>query len=396
MTDQSHDRFTLPRDIPDAAFWAPGDTLADAARKRDAARAEEARERGYSAAHPAGRGWVPHSRDLGIPSEHESTRAPGTVFHNGVEHSFPHGIPEDVVAATGHSAVFTTERRVRFLDHLAFKGNVRAAAALVGVSHETAYRKRRQDAKFAALWDAAMVQARAYAEQVVATRALDGVEVPIVHRGEIVAYKTVHDPRWMNLHFTRLDKKVDEDAAAMQCAGRFEELLAEYAGHEAPEGFAEAAREARDWRERDAAPELPPTREEYVNWRRGEAMGGKSAKAEAARMHAAGETAGAEWDAWHAGALAKVGAIVEGEDEAPSPVGRGRGPAGEAGWEGEGERDLGDDPHPTLSHGERATDDLPYEIKSAPEPRGIPPLGTVSQVSTPRSAHALSAGGSPL
>src|SRR6187397_2392906 len=102
--------------------------------------------------------------------------------------------------------IFTLERRVRFLDHLAINGNARAAAAHAGVSHETAYRARRQDAAFAGLWDAALAQAR---------------------------------------------------------AARFDELLAGYAGLAEPDGFAEAAAEALDWRERATAPALPPTRKDY-------------------------------------------------------------------------------------------------------------------------------------
>ena len=204
MTDQPKiDRFTLPRDIPDAAYWDAADRTPRAAQERARRQAEgdgegvspfppagggdgrrvtpvtggcesatsdtptpnpsrerEGDRRASSASHSAGRGWVPLSRDLGIPSEHESTGAPGTVVLDGVEHCFPYGVPEDVVAAIGSSEVFTLERRVRFLDHLCFKGNVRAAAALVNVSHETAYRKRRQDPKFAGLWDAALVHAR--------------------------------------------------------------------------------------------------------------------------------------------------------------------------------------------------------------------------------------------
>ena len=118
----SFDKFTMPGDIPDAR----GD--------------EEAR--GYATAHPAGRGWVPEPRHEAPPNE----GAPGTVIYDGCEHSFPFGVPEDIAAACGESAVFTRERRVRFIDNLACKGNVRAAAALAGVSHETAYRARRQDA----------------------------------------------------------------------------------------------------------------------------------------------------------------------------------------------------------------------------------------------------------
>ena len=342
MTDQSSfDRFTMPGQIPDdtpltLAGGAGGGTVSSCAASNtpspNPSRKREG-DGGYTASHPAGRGWVPSSRDVGIPvprqarddRKHESTggsgRAPGSVWHDGVEHSFPHGIPEDPLAAIGHSEVFTMERRVKFLDHLAFTGNVRAAAARAGVSHETAYRKRRQDAKFAALWDAARVQARGYSESVLATRALDGIEVPVFHRGEIIAYVTKHDARLLLAHLARLDRQVEENPAAQARAGRFDELLADYAGHEAPEGFAEAAAEAVDWRERDTVLELPPTRDEYVIWWRSEEIDNGPAKTEAARMAAAAKAAGQRWDEWHEGAVALVEEILAGEERAtPNPV----------------------------------------------------------------------------
>ena len=290
--------------VPDspASAETPSEPV-DEVEARDDRRQEEDEDPGRAASHPAGRGWTPLSRDLGIPGEHGR---------------------DDVVAALGHSAVFTRELRVRFLDHLAFKGNARAAAARVGVSHETAYRKRRQDAAFAALWNAALVHARHYSESELATRALDGVEVPIWHRGELVGHQVKHDTRLMLAHIARLDKRVEGDAAARACAERFDEMLADYAGHEAPEGFAEAAEE-RDRHERPAAPGMPPTRAEYVTYFRGLALdavaaGGSEGDAgledELEALEEAGREAGQAWDEWRDGGLAKVEAIVEGAGDA--------------------------------------------------------------------------------
>src|SRR6478735_10549224 len=50
---------------------------------------------------------------------------------------------------------WTSERKTRFLDHLALKGNVRASCKRVGLSREAAYRLRRRDAVFARGWAAA-------------------------------------------------------------------------------------------------------------------------------------------------------------------------------------------------------------------------------------------------
>jgi len=212
---------------------------------------------------------------------------------------------------------FARERRVRFLDQLALTGTVGAAAAAAGITRETAYRARRQDAAFAGLWDAALVHARVCAENELGARAFEGVEVPIVHQGEVTGHRVHHDPRWLLAHLARLDLRLEHDGDAVARAGRFDELLADYAGHPAPDGFFAAAREAIDWRERDEdAPELPPTREEWVAHRRSEAAGAGSGPDETERVAEATLAGGAEWDAWHAGAADRVAALVFGEPRA--------------------------------------------------------------------------------
>ncbi|HEY6817537.1 MAG TPA: hypothetical protein VI168_18525, partial [Croceibacterium sp.] len=205
----------------------------------------------------AGRGLIPLSRDLAIPGEHPAAPA----------------LAATPLATIAGSAVFTRERRVRFLDHLAINGSARAAARHARVSHETVYRARRQDPAFAALWDAALVHAREQSASALATRALDGVEVDVWYHGEVVGTRTVHDPRLLLAHVARLDRQVEGNAAALARADRFDELLAGYAGQTAPAGFAEAAGQALDWRERGEGPVLPPTREDYVAGRRSQAAG---------------------------------------------------------------------------------------------------------------------------
>ena len=58
---------------------------------------------------------------------------------------------------TPANAKFGSAQQVRFLDGLALHGNVRAAAARVGVSRDTVYRLRRREPAFANLWEAALV-----------------------------------------------------------------------------------------------------------------------------------------------------------------------------------------------------------------------------------------------
>jgi hypothetical protein len=235
-----------------------------------------------------------------------------------VIYEFPNGMPADPIAKIGGGSVFTRELRVRFLDHLAFQGNARAAAMRVGVSHETVYRARRRDAVFAALWDAALVHARKYSEQVLTTRALDGIEVEVWHRGERVGHTVRYDTRLLLAHQARLDRQVESDHDAMARAARFDELLAQYAGHEVPEAFEEAALEARIGRP-DVAPfDVPPTRDEYCDHAVGlalDAAGDVPAVDEEALEQASTENAGKAWDDWQQAAFATLDAVLEGEGD---------------------------------------------------------------------------------
>ena len=90
-----------------------------------------------------------------------------------------------IVPATRHDG-WTPARRTQFLDHLAHDGSVRTACSRVGMSREAAYRLRRRDALFARGRDMALVLARQVSADVLANRALDGVEEDFWYRGELV------------------------------------------------------------------------------------------------------------------------------------------------------------------------------------------------------------------
>ena len=385
--DESFDRFTLPGRIPDASdpYWRLSPD-------------EQANWRARGLAHPAGRGWTPIAGSggpvpLGGGSDEGRVRpAPGKG--PWPQDWLPGDPPVRFVDADalgyeleGDPAAdmrkFDAPARVRFLDCLATLGEVRAAAARVGVSRETCYRARRRWPDFARLWDAAMLHARARAEGELASRAYDGVKTPVFLRGECVATWNRHDPRYLSMLLARLDRKAEACPEAAETAERFEALLALHAGHAAPEGFADAAGlwdEDRDVLEDDndfAAGRAPlPTRREYVAWFSCRAAEKASARnAERVAMKAAAE-AGAAWDAWHESARAEIDAIVEagavreGQDardqDAASPLP----PAGEAGG---GPVDL--------NAGEREEPvDPPFEVKSAPA-HWRP--SSVSHVSTP-------------
>ena len=98
------------------------------------------------------------------------------------------------------------------------------AAGAVGLAHQTAYRLRRRDPTFACAWDAALVLARDCAEQVLAERAIDGVEEIVFYRGEEIGRRRRFDARLLLAHLARLDARADDPVAARH-AGRFDDLL---------------------------------------------------------------------------------------------------------------------------------------------------------------------------
>ena len=220
---------------------------------------------------------------------------------------------------------WTAERRTRFLDHLANDGSITAACARVGMSREAAYRLRRREALFARTWDAALVHARAASAEVLANRAIDGVEEPIWYRGELVGTRRKYDSRLLLAHMARLDKAADEPSAA-EDAERFEELLALVGGETPPEELtidddelpltrnlamdiaADMAED--DWREEAAL--LAPVHDETSEQAR-ERLGTLRWQVSTEAVDAAGS----RWDGWFAQACAAVDRLLA----APAPAG---------------------------------------------------------------------------
>ena len=181
-------------------------------------------------------------------------------------------LSENADASPHPCAKFDTAQRVRFLDALAGHGNVRKAAARVGVSRETAYRARRRHADFAQLWNAALVHARAAGEAELADRAMEGVPVPVFVRGEHVATWNRRDARLLLAHLARLDRRIEEDRAAVARAERFDQLLATMAGHAAPDDFTDAVISAHGFGVQSQYGDTLPTRADYVAYARDHAI----------------------------------------------------------------------------------------------------------------------------
>lgn len=171
------------------------------------------------------------------------------------------GNPDSAPNPTDARSLFTRPRQVAFLAALAATGSVRSAAATAGISHQTAYRARLASPGFRRGWEAAMLAARAQAEEVLACRALDGWEEDVVYHGEVVARRRRFSDRLLLAHLARLDRLCG-DAEVAEFADRFDEVLARYeAGEDRParppepaaEPVAEAAARADPAAEPDGA-----------------------------------------------------------------------------------------------------------------------------------------------
>jgi len=146
-----------------------------------------------------------------------------------------HSDTGSIARAVRHDG-WTDTRTAQFLEHLAGHGNVRAACARVSMSPEAAYRLRRRDALFARAWLAALNLAREASAEILACRAIDGIEEEVWYHGEVVGTRRRYDTRLLLAHLARLDALAERGAAA-EDAARFDELLACIAGAEPPEGL---------------------------------------------------------------------------------------------------------------------------------------------------------------
>lgn len=92
---------------------------------------------------------------------------------------------------------WTAERQRDFIAGLAQSGSVTAAARMVGMSVESAYRLRHAAGAdgFAAAWSDALDRGIARLEDIAVERAIGGVETPVWHHGEQVGTRIVYNDR---------------------------------------------------------------------------------------------------------------------------------------------------------------------------------------------------------
>lgn len=125
--------------------------------------------------------------------------------------------PNTAPPTTGPQHLLTPPKQADFCKSLANHGNVRLACRAVQVSPQTVYRARRASPAFRQCWDAALVIAREHVEQVLADRAINGVEEKVFYHGEEVATRRRYDSRLLLAHLARLDRKADAMEPCVQC-----------------------------------------------------------------------------------------------------------------------------------------------------------------------------------
>ena len=138
---------------------------------------------------------------------------------------------------------WTPERQKAFIEALAATGSVSHAARAVNMAKEGAYQLRLhpQAASFRAAWEAALDHGVQRLVDVTMERAIDGVPVPIVHKGEVVGERRVYNDRLAMFHMRH------------RLPGRYGALNPPRAGTRHPDTAAREAEEAMTDEEREAA-----------------------------------------------------------------------------------------------------------------------------------------------
>lgn len=145
---------------------------------------------------------------------------------------------------------WTPERQQRFIEALADTGSVKAAAKAVNMAQEGVYLLRRhpEAPSFRKAWDAALKLGVQRLEDVAMDRALNGVEVPIYHFGQVVGHRRIYNDRLlMFLLRNRAAKRFAADSWQKTDAytrGQLEKLRAQWQAEWEEEARIKAAAES--------------------------------------------------------------------------------------------------------------------------------------------------------
>lgn len=168
--------------------------------------------------------YIPANHSLPAPTPAAPPAAPALPAPALVQ--CVEALPEAPAATSAD--LFPRARQVAFLRALAESGAVRPASAAIGISYRTVYRERRANPAFRRAWDSALLAARALHEDVLACRAIDGVEEVVWFHGQEVGRRVRYDTRLLLAHLARLDK-LTEDARLSAFADDYEGALERFA-----------------------------------------------------------------------------------------------------------------------------------------------------------------------
>lgn len=93
----------------------------------------------------------------------------------------------------------TDRARERFIAVLSDSCNVSEAARAIGIGRTTAYEWKRDDKEFSDLWDEAEQYAADRLEREAWRRAVDGVDEPVFHKGEVVGHVRKYSDRMLEI-----------------------------------------------------------------------------------------------------------------------------------------------------------------------------------------------------
>ena len=148
------------------------------------------------------------------------------------EPTAPQSAPRRIPAASQHH--WSRAKMARFLAELASTHSVAAAARMVGMTRQSAYRlkARLRDQPFDLAWEAAVQSGYDLLHQAALDRALNGIELPVHHKGELVGTRRHYDERLTmfllsarNRQFVPLERA--SSAARRAWSGHFALLLAQ-------------------------------------------------------------------------------------------------------------------------------------------------------------------------
>ena len=137
------------------------------------------------------------------------------------------------VPAPLDQARWTRKRMADFLFELAASGNVAEAARAVGMSRQSAYRLRARNkgAYFDTAWSLALRDDYEALHNAALERAMQGIELPVYHKGELVATRRHFDERLtcflLSARNRNLPRRSREEQDQLDYwSGKFPELVA--------------------------------------------------------------------------------------------------------------------------------------------------------------------------